>query len=93
MRVIVNENVIQTGSFSGAITSNKNIFIGWVSSANYCYFRGNIYYFRIKKDGVLVLDLIPALDPDGVVCFWDNISKTFFYNQGSGYLQAGPLKE
>ncbi len=79
------------------ITNTDNVYLGTANINNVERatpgFSGNIYYFRIKKDGVLVLDLIPALDPDGVVCFWDNISKTFFYNQGSGYLQAGPLKE
>ena len=87
-------NESSTGTLSGEFVSDKNIWLGRINAPeNKCLFVGKIYYFRIKKDGVLVLDLIPALDPDGVVCFWDNISKTFFYNQGSGYLQAGPLKE
>ena len=78
---------------TGSITSDKNIWIGAPNSGNAglnSKFKGDMYYFRIKKDGVLVRDFIPAKDPDGVVCFYDKVSKTFFYNQGEANFVAGP---
>ena len=55
--------------------------------------QGDIYYFKIKKDGVLVLDLIPAQDTDGIVCFYDRVTKKFFYNAGGAEFVAGPIKQ
>lgn len=81
-------------TLSGTINSTQNIRIGSLNTqGSYCGFTGNMYYFRIKKDGILVLDLIPAKDPDGVVCFYDKVSKTFFYNQYGADLIAGPEVE
>lgn len=88
----INEDVFNR-SFSGTVTSDKNIFIGKIGESSWCGFVGRMYYLKIKKDGVLVRDFVPALDTDGVVCFYDRVTKTFFYNQGNGYLSAGPIKE
>ena len=90
--VTINDGPAISRNLTGTIPSDKNIRIGNNNSDNigYCHFYGDMYYFRIKKDGVLVLDLIPAKDPDGVVCFYDRVSKTFFYNQYGADLVAGP---
>lgn len=48
-----------------------------------------IYNFTIKRAGVKVLDLIPA-NKDNILCIYDTVSKTFFYNQGTGDFVAGP---
>ena len=48
---------------------------------------------RIKLYGAtntLVRDFIPAKDNNNVVCLYDTISKTFFYNQGTGDFIGGP---
>lgn len=42
-----------------------------VSSGN------KVYYVKIKKAGVLVLDLVPAIDSNNVAGFYDMVSKTF----------------
>lgn len=88
----VNDNVYQT-TLAGTVTSDKNIWLGGAGEGKYCNFSGDIYYFRIKKDGVLVRDFIPVTDPDGVVCFFDQVTKTFFYKQAGPDLIAGPTKE
>lgn len=88
----INDNVYNT-TLAGTVTSDKNIWLGGAGEGKYCNFSGKIYYFRIKKDGVLVLDFIPATDPDGVVCFYDKVTKTFFYKQSGPDLIAGPIKE
>lgn len=88
----INNNTYKT-TLSGEVTSDKNIWLGGAGEGKFCNFTGDIYYFRIKKDGVLVRDLIPVTDPDGVVCFYDRVTKTFFYKQSGPDLIAGPIKE
>ena len=50
-----------------------------------------IYYFRIYDNTTLVRDFIPALDNNGTPCMYDKITKTFFYNAGTGDFIAGPV--
>lgn len=41
-------------------------------------YKGYIYYFKIYKDNVLVVDLIPVKrKSDGVECFWDRVTESF----------------
>ena len=85
-------------------TNTGNIFLGGLNKNAESYpsvsvtwerirMKGDIYYFKIKKDGVLVRDFIPASDTDGVVCFYDKVTKQFFYNAGGANFVAGPIKE
>lgn len=39
---------------------------------------------------VLIRDFIPVKDPDNVVCLFDAVTETYFYNLGSGTFEAGP---
>lgn len=49
-----------------------------------------IYYFKAyDENSNLVLDMIPVLDKKGVACFYDKVSKKFFYNKGTGQFTAG----
>lgn len=50
-----------------------------------------LYGCKIYDNGILVRDFIPAKDTANVVCLWDNVSKTFFYNAGSGTFTAGEV--
>jgi hypothetical protein len=58
------------------------------ANAVYCY-KGKIYLFKMYDNGVLVRDLRPCLDPKGIVCMYDMVTKKYFYNQGTGTLTAG----
>lgn len=41
-------------------------------------FVGNVYYFQMSIDGVMVADWIPVRRlSDGLECFWDNVTQTF----------------
>ena len=40
--------------------------------------------FYITRDGAYTLNLIPALDRNGVPCMYDTVSKQTFYNAGEG---------
>lgn len=51
---------------------------------------GKIYYWKCKKDGVLVADFVPCYrKSDSEVGMYDLVSGTFFTNQGSGEFLAG----
>ena len=87
--VIFNKQYTNTGSvFLGGLNNNGDS----VDNMSAQRMQGDIYYFKIKKDGVLVLDLIPAQDTDGIVCFYDRVTKKFFYNAGGAEFVAGPEK-
>lgn len=47
------------------------------------------YSFEIKNK----MRLIPCLDKNGKPCMYDTVSKTPFYNQGTGEFIAGPIVE
>lgn len=84
-------------SLSGTLASNLNIYLGKVNCGTggswRCGGEATIYYFRIKKDGVLVRDFVPAIDPNSVVCFYDRVENKFYYNAGGADFVAGPVVE
>lgn len=45
-----------------------------------------IYHYREYDEygGTLLRDMIPSVDPDGVVCMFDNVAQEYVYNQGEG---------
>lgn len=49
-----------------------------------------IWYCKLYEDSVLKHDFIPVIDLEGVPCFYDKITKKFFYNKGTGQFIAGP---
>ena len=53
------------------------------------YARVKLYACSIYDGGVKIRDFKPCLDADGVPCLYDLISKTAFYNQGSGSFTWG----
>ena len=50
-----------------------------------------LYYFKIYDNDVLVRDMIPVLDGEGVPCMYDRVEKKFYYNAGTGQFVAGPV--
>lgn len=50
-----------------------------------------IYSVTFYSNNLKILDLVPAKDGSGVVCLYDTVSETFFYNQGTGDFVAGPV--
>ena len=52
--------------------------------------KGSFYYCKIWNNGVLIRDFIPVKDMNNVICLYDFVSGTYFYNSGSGSFTAGP---
>lgn len=49
----------------------------------------SIYYCKIYDGNTLVRSLVPAIDENGVACFYDKIEKRPYYNFGTGVFTAG----
>ena len=47
------------------------------------------YSFKIYHNTSLVRDFVPVLDPTGVPALYDKVSKTLFYNAGTGQFGYG----
>lgn len=63
-------------------SSPFHIFKNTVS--NTYHFKGRIFDLRVKKENKLVFEATPCLDDTGAPCMYDRVSKTAFYNSGSG---------
>lgn len=46
-----------------------------------------LFSFSMKENGITVLDLKPCLDEEGIPCLYDKISKSYFYNSGTGQFE------
>lgn len=87
----------QVANFVFNSTQGKNTFplatfctlwgTGPTSYSNYCKMK--IYSCKIYDNNVLIRDYIPALDYNNVVCLYDKVTKTCFYNQGTGEFLGG----
>ena len=51
--------------------------------------KGKIWGYRHKRNGVLILDLIPVLDLSGKPAMYDKVSEKLFYNKGTGEFAYG----
>lgn len=71
----------------------RDIYLGttnYLNRADGRGFIGDIYNFKLYNNAnELIQDLRPCLDPKGTVCFYDTVTKKYFYNQGKGTLKAG----
>ena len=54
------------------------------------YASARLYSCQIYDDGTLIRDYYPAKDPNGEVCMYEKVNKTYAYNAGSGTFTAGP---
>ena len=76
-QTIARENQYASGDLG--IAQNVYLF-GTNRGATKRYFSGKIYRFFVENQ----IDLIPTLDRNGIPCMFDLISKSTFYNQGTG---------
>lgn len=54
---------------------------------------GRIYMSQISQGTELVRDFVPAIDANGTPCMYDKITKTPFYNIGTGEFGYGSVVE
>lgn len=83
------ENTIGNTASTGQTLYLFAQHVEWSSAPNdYC--DCNMYYCQIYDGDKLVRDYIPTTDSADVVCFYDEVTKTYYYNKGTGSFTAGP---
>lgn len=87
----VNDSAIQVNNYTyempKRVTCTYPMYLFALNSNNSMivpYSGMKLYYWKYWKNGVLTQHLIPVLDKDGVPCMYDEVSKQFLYNKGSG---------
>lgn len=50
---------------------------------------GKIWSYKHKRNGILIRDFVPCIDPQGVPCMYDLVGKKPYYNKGTGTFTAG----
>jgi hypothetical protein len=81
---------------TGTTADTNNIFIFACNNSSVRYYTGKTkcYYFKIKKDNVLVRDFIPCKrDSDSISGLYDLIENKFYASSGASNFTAGPEKQ
>lgn len=70
--------------------SSRSYWIGATTSTSSAKVVGVVYGSKFwNVEGEVIKDLRPCIDTKGTVCFYDLVTKKYFYNQGTGTLTAG----
>lgn len=75
---------IGTVSAAASSTTSTSLFCAFDGSnqpMRFCY--GHIFYMKIKKNGTLVRDLVPAKNNNDVVGLYDLVTDTFYTSAGT----------
>ena len=51
-----------------------------------------LYSLKLFMNNEIVRDFVPARDFNDIVCLYDKVSQSFFYNTGTNSLIGGPIK-
>ena len=79
-----------TSSFQTPVTLTMFGFNVAASNSVTQLIKAKMKYLKIWQDGAtLSRDFRPCLDRNGVPCMYDTVSKSYFYNQGSGTFVYG----
>ena len=80
-------NVYVDGNLVGSITkasATSTLDLFRYYNASNLFWRGRIYYFKADDNGTQVLDMVCAIDENGVGFMFDKVSHTCFLNAGTG---------
>ena len=85
------DNVLVQTNTAQTFTGNYNMLLFAYASGVSKTLGRQLYvsYFKVwNSSGTLIQHLIPVLK-DGVYCMYDNVSGTYYYNQGAGSFTGG----
>lgn len=85
-------NVISTqgeGTFTCPVTATIGVINSTAASTGYYKGYAKFYSCKIYDNGTLVRDYVPCINPSGEVGMYDNATKAFFGNDGTGVFTAG----
>lgn len=77
---------LSASRFTATFQSEKTMYVGWANGTSAKQMIGKVTPLQIFESGVLIQDLRPYVDSDGVACFKDVVTGDLFYNQGTGTL-------
>ena len=85
-KIILNNIEYVNDNISNNFTNNSDNFGLFSDKATTLSSPSNIaiHNWKIIKDSVLVRDYVPMLCENNRPCLYDKVSKTYFYNQGTG---------
>ena len=86
---INNVEYLNTSKLTETFQAQKTMFVGWANGTSAKQMIGKVAPIQIFESNVLIQDLRPCIDPEGVVCFYDMVTKRYFYNQGTGTFGTG----
>ncbi len=78
------DNVNQILPNRGTFTKFYNIYLFTWNNADKAddrCFKGKVYDCKIYDNDVLIRDMIPVLDKNGIACMYDKVNKKFYYNK------------
>ena len=87
--VVLDGTVLASGAEIKCYNNRYNLNLGRRQSTTY---KGRYYFVRItnRASGKVELELVPAMNADGVAGFYDRVSGRFLRSNGSAPLVAGP---
>ena len=87
--VVIDGTVLASGAEIKCYNNRYNLNLGRRQSTTY---KGRYYFVRItnRASGKVELELVPAMNADGVAGFYDRVSGRFLRSNGSAQLVAGP---
>lgn len=88
-KLILNNTTTGNNGSNGVVSTRTIKLFCRDSSGNLAYTNARIYECQISEDENVVRDLVPCLDNNGTPCMYDLVSKTTFYNAGSGTFSYG----
>ena len=80
--------IVSSGDPVAEFTLTTNVCLGGTSREQES---GKYYYLQIYDGAELVCDLVPCINDAGNVGMWDEASKAFCPNAGTGAFTAGPV--
>ena len=70
---------------NGSSNKTVKVFAEHTNAGVVNHTRGKIYEFKIwDTEGALIQHLRPCLDEEGIPCMYDEVTKQYFYNKGTG---------
>lgn len=75
--------------FTFTNTNNCPLFARTYNNAIGYYFSGEIAYWKVYRNGVLYMSLVPCKDPSDEVGMYDTVNGRFYDNSGTGSFTAG----
>ena len=88
----LDNNKILDSTSSNTITTEPLYIFGMRNGGDTHTSFVKLYSLTIKNctNGVVLYNFVPAKDNNDVVCLYDKVSKTYYYNSGTGTFTAGP---